>query len=143
MRCTSFSHLLIWLLVALLSGTVGCGSGGPYDYVPVSGTVTYADGTKIPLASMRLLFLPLDAPEVAGAHPRRAMANVTADGVFDCVTSYKYGDGLIPGKHKVVIEASSVQNGQPVLPIACLSMTTTPLVVDTADVPLVIKVPKP
>ncbi|MEX2091118.1 MAG: hypothetical protein WD971_00500 [Pirellulales bacterium] len=134
---------MIWLLVVLLSGSVGCGGGGPFDYVPISGTVTYEDGTNIPLSSMRLLFSPLDAPEVAGAHPRRAMANVSADGAFDCVTSYKYGDGLIPGSHKVVIEAAAALNGRPLIPAACASEVTTPLVIDTADAPLHIKVPKP
>lgn len=131
------------LLVVLICGSIGCGSAGPYDYVEVSGNVTYDDGSKIPLSSMRLMFVPLEAPEVAGAHPRRAMANVDADGRFDCATSYKYGDGLIPGRHKVVIEAPAAVGGKLVIPTACLSETTTTLEIDTENLPLAIKVPRP
>lgn len=131
------------LLLATACACVGCGGAGPYDYVKASGQVTYEDGSKIPLGSMRLIFVPLDAPDVAGAHPRRAMANVDAEGGFERVTSYKYGDGLIPGRHKVVIEAPAAVNGKPVIPKSCLSEVTTTLEVDTAELPLAIKVPKP
>jgi hypothetical protein len=131
------------LLVVTICGSVGCGSAGPYDYVTVSGSVTYEDGGKVPLSGMRLMFVPLDAPEVAGAHPRRAMANVDAEGGFDCATSYKYGDGLIPGRHKVVIEAPAAVNGKPVIPASSQSEATTTIEIDTADLPLSIKVPKP
>lgn len=132
---------LAWL--ALLSASGGCGSGGPYDYVPVSGTVTYEDGSKVPLAGARLLFFPQDAPEAGSAVPRQAMANLDAEGAFDCATSYKYGDGLIPGKHKVVIQANPLVDGKLIFPKACNNESETPLVIDTADTPLAIKVPKP
>lgn len=131
------------LLLVLTIGVIGCGGSGPFEYIPVAGTVTYDDGSKIPLSSMRLIFIPLDAPDVAGAHPRRAMANVNGEGAFDCATSYKYGDGLIPGKHKVVIEAAAAKDGVPMIPTSCLSETTTTLVVDTSEVPLMIEVPRP
>jgi hypothetical protein len=119
----------------------GCGSSGPYDYVPVNGIVTYEDGSPI-AGECRLLFIALDAPTVAGAVPRAAQANVDSSGRFDCVTSYKYGDGLIPGRHKVVIESSGVRNGRQVFPASCLSADTTPLMVDTENLPLEIKVPR-
>ena len=44
------------------------------------------------------------------------MANVDSNGEFDCVTSYKYGDGLVPGTHKVVIQAANERDGKPVVP---------------------------
>jgi hypothetical protein len=127
-------------LAAVLSG---CGSSGPYDYVPVSGTITYEDGSPIPLGGARLLFFPQEMPEAGAAVPRQAMANLDANGAFDCATSYKYGDGLIPGKHKVVIQGNSMVDGKQIFPKAFNSESETPLVIDTADTPLVIKVPKP
>ena len=131
-------------LTAILLATLsGCGSNGPFKYVPVSGKVTYEDGTPIPVGGMRIIFVALDTPAVDGAHPRPAMAHVDASGQFSAATSYKYGDGLIPGRHKVVLQAPAESEGQPVIPKSCLSEVTTPLVVDTADRPLEIKVPKP
>ena len=41
-------------LIALLAG---CGGGEPFAYVPVSGKVTYDDGSKIP-RNIELRFLP-------------------------------------------------------------------------------------
>jgi hypothetical protein len=118
---------------------IGCGSGSPFKYVKASGKITYEDGS--PLKNVRLLFDSQDAPSVEGAHPRPAVANVNDQGEFDCVTSYKYGDGLIPGKHKVAIDAGGPDN--PSVAKEYQSMATTPLIVDTATLPLEIKVPKP
>jgi hypothetical protein len=92
---------------------------------------------------VRLHFDAQDAPVVENAHPRPAVANVNEKGEFDCVTSYKYGDGLIPGKHKVAIEQALDRDGKLLVPKEYTSIATTPLVVDTNDSPLEIKVPKP
>ncbi len=143
MRKNGLLRLSAMVWFAALAWCAGCGSTGPYEYVPVHGTVTYEDGTRIPLGGMRLLFLAQDAPEVAGAHPRQAMANVNDQGEFECATTYKYGDGLIPGKHKVVIQAEAEKDGRKILPKSCLGPATTTIVVDTTDLPLEVKVPKP
>lgn len=120
----------------------GCGSGSPFDYVPVSGRVTYEDGTTIP-GGFRLVFVAQDAAPVGTAHPRPAMASVGSDGKFSEVTSYKFGDGLIPGKHKVVIQSVSEQGERPLVPKEYTSEQTTPLEVDTSDAPFEIRIPKP
>jgi hypothetical protein len=125
--------------VFIACACLGCGSGSPFKYVKASGKITYEDGT--PLKNVRLLFDAQDAPTVEGARPRPAVANVNDQGEFDCVTSYKYGDGLIPGKHKVAIDAGSPNNSA--VSKECQSLATTPLLVDTATLPLDIKVPKP
>lgn len=130
---------LIWL--ACLTAA-GCGSSGPFDYTPVSGTIAYDDGTALP-GSFKLIFYAQDVAPVGNATPRPARANVNDRGVFDCVTSHKYGDGLIPGKHKVVIQIATERDGKPVLAREYTSSESTPLVIDTADAPLAIKVPKP
>ena len=129
-------------LLFACSVAIGCGSSSPFDYVKVSGKITYDDGTAIP-GSLRLKFVAEDAPTVEGAVPRPAFANVNDRGEFDCVTSYKYGDGLIPGRHKVAVEAGGKPDAKPRVPKEYLTIATTPLEVDTADAPFDIKVPKP
>jgi hypothetical protein len=129
------------LAVVVSLSCLGCGSGSPFKYVKASGKISYEDGS--PLPNVRLLFDAQDAPAVEGAHPRPAVANVNGQGEFECVTSYKYGDGLIPGKHKVAIDAGGNIVGKAPVPKEYLSMATTPLMVDTTNLPLEIKVPKP
>jgi hypothetical protein len=132
---------LLFVIAVLLCS--GCGSGSPFDYVEVSGTLTYDDGTPIPAPSIRLQFAAQDAPAVEGAHPRPAVANVDDKGMFECATSYKYGDGLIPGQHKVAVQQATGPGGRLLVPKEYTSIATTPLMVNTEDAPLEIKVPKP
>jgi len=132
-----------WILLIAVLTQAGCGSSGPFDYTAVNGKVTYEDGSAIPGGGFRLVFIAIDAAPVGLAHPRPAMANVDANGQFDCVTSYKYCDGLIPGKHKVVIQSATEQETRPIVPKEYTSELTTPLIIDTNDSPLHIKVPKP
>jgi hypothetical protein len=120
----------------------GCGSGSPFKYVVASGTVKYEDGSTI-AGGCRLVFNAVDAAPVGNAYPRPGMATVNSDGTFSEVTSYKFGDGLVPGKHKVVVQAANERDGAPVVPKEYTSAETTPLVVDTANLPFEIKVPKP
>jgi hypothetical protein len=122
---------------------IGCGPGGPFEYEKVSGKITYDDGSPIPGGGLRLRFIAQDAPQVENAFPRPAFADVDAQGEFASVTSYKPDDGLIPGKHKVAIEKEGSPDARPPVPKEFLSITTTPLVIDTADSPFHIKVPKP
>jgi hypothetical protein len=97
---------------------------------------------------MKLIFEPQVPPLDAKTYPRKGIADVNADGTFDKVTTFKYGDGLIPGKQKVTVLASegSVRGTDVVskkVPTEYASGTTTPLMVDTADLPLHIKIRKP
>ena len=88
-------------------------------------------------------FAAIDAPKVDNAVPRPAFARVDNSGEFASVTSYKPDDGLIPGKHKVAIEVGGGPGAAIPVPKEYQSISTTPLIVDTADSPLDIKVPKP
>ncbi|MEM8947306.1 MAG: hypothetical protein AAGD11_19185 [Planctomycetota bacterium] len=134
------------LAVATLCVLVGCGDSGPFDYVPVTGKLSYEDGSLISDAqSVRLGFVAMDRSGEQSQRPRPAKAPINlADGSFDHATSYKYGDGLVPGKHRVVIVARD-KNGRPakITKREYTSAETSPLVVDTADAPFDIKIPKP
>ncbi len=128
-------RVLALLFVAASFVVVGCNSGSPFDYVPVEGKVVYEDGS--PVTGGQLQFTSL-APAQGTAHPRPAVAPIGNDGTFKDVTSHKYGDGLVPGKHKV----SFIFAGG-LVPPEYQSAATTPLEIDTADSPLTITVPRP
>ena len=127
----------------LLVFCLGCGPGGPFKYVAVQGVLSYEDGVPVPVGGIQLKFIAQDAPLVEGASPRPAIAHLNAQGQFDCATSYKYGDGLVPGKHKVAILNAVDKNGKPLVPADYTSTSRTPLVIDTSTLPLEIKVPRP
>jgi hypothetical protein len=136
-----FGYFAICWLVFL---STGCGgSGSPYDYVPVSGKVTYEDGTPLPIGGFVIKFFALDAPQVAGASPRLGQADVGADGSFSSVTSYKPADGIIPGKHRVSFLYANNKAGKSLVPMEYTIPKESPLIVDTASLPLEVKVPKP
>ena len=126
-------------LILLLSGCGGTGS--PFDYVKVSGKLTYDDGTPIPAQGIKLIF-DSQAPPVGDAHPRPGSVMVDASGEFKDVTSYKYADGLVPGEHKVSILYATDAKGKLLVPPEYTKGSTTPLVVDTANSPFEIKIPR-
>jgi hypothetical protein len=130
-------------LLMLFAAAAGCGSSGPFSYTPVDGRVTYEDGSPIPAKGLMLQFQSLDAKPVGNMHPRPATAGVDENGVFASATSLKYADGLIPGKHKVAIYYATDAKGNLLVPAEYTHLGTTPLVADTATLPLDIKVPKP
>ena len=125
--------------VVLLGGIVGCGGSDPYEAVPVSGKVTFDDGSRIPVGRMTLTFTSQTEAVDNKTHPRPAQAEINVtDGTFSAVTTLKAGDGLIPGKHKV--EGFTYDgNGNPV-PMAILP---TEIEVSDGSVVFEFKVPKP
>jgi hypothetical protein len=129
--------------LGLALSCVGCGDGNPFDYVPVSGRLTYEDGTPIPANGIRLGFAVQGVSPKNGAYPLPAEAVVGPDGRFASCTSYKPGDGLMPGKHKVAIYYATDAKGKLLIPKPYSHAATTPLVIDAADAPLEIKVPRP
>jgi hypothetical protein len=120
---------------------IGCsGSSSPFDYVPVEGKVVFEDGS--PLTTGKVVFRPL-APPQGTAYPRAGGTDLNSDGTFDIVTTQKYGDGLVAGKHKVAFMYATDADGNSLVAKEYLDMATTPVEVDTADSPLVITVAKP
>jgi hypothetical protein len=130
-----------FLCILVFATFVGCGSNEPFDYVKVQGTVTYDDGTPLPIRHFQLRFAS-EAPPKGNAFPRPAQTDVS-DGKFDTVTSHKFGDGLVPGKHKVIFAYATDAKGKLVVPPEYTEGSTTQIEIDTADSPLVIRVPKP
>lgn len=123
--------------------TAGCGSGSPFHYVKVHGTVLYEDGTAIPFTGETRLVFESQAPPINETiHPRPAIAYLATDGSFQTVTSHKYGDGLVRGEHKVILGATDAE-GNVLIPAEYGDISTTPLLVSTNDSPLLIKIRKP
>jgi hypothetical protein len=123
----------------------GCNSENPFDQVQVKGTVTYEDGTPIPGEYVELEFLPQAAPKDARTYPRPGRAAVdTSTGKFDTVTSYKYGDGIVAGQHKVLVHSlDSGRRPTGAVPKEYSDAATTPLTVDTAESPFRLTIRKP
>lgn len=143
MKISRLNEFLAVSAFALL--LAGCGgTGSPFPSVPVSGKVTYEDGSLIPVQGMKIYFHCLEPPK-NGMHPRPATVGVGADGMFKDVTTYKYADGLVLGKHKVTL--FWLENGKVKTKIAkqYADPSKTPLVVEVTDWGqfLDIKVPKP
>ena len=133
--------------VALLIVTlVGCsGTSTPWSPVKVSGKITYDDGSIIPAKSIKLEFRPQAPPINSKEVPRVGVANVNvADGTFDAATTYKAYDGVIPGKCRVVVQATDgPREVSKKVPKEYTAEATTPIEVDTANTPFEIKIKKP
>ncbi|MCA9187407.1 MAG: hypothetical protein R3E01_19000 [Pirellulaceae bacterium] len=129
------------IALLVLSVTIaGCGDGNPFRQVPVTGKITYDDGSLIPAKSIRIEFQSLTPPK-DGKSPRPASALVNVqDGTFAEVTTYKYNDGLVVGEHQVSILVAGKPN---LIPPEYAEINTSPLTIDTGDVPLHIKIPRP
>lgn len=138
-----------WISAVVLCGTAlaGCGGGAPFDIIPVTGKVTYEDGSPIPADRVRVVFTPMVEATPAGQSPRPGEAEVNeADGTFESVTTWKYNDGLIPGKHKVqVISLDDQEMETDAVPEAYRRFETTPLEIEVSNQnrKIELQVPKP
>lgn len=129
-----------WLLLLLL----GCDGSDPFEHVPVSGKVTYEDGTPIPVADLVLTFYPQTAALNAKTHPRPGTALVDrASGAFAAATTHEPNDGLIRGKHKVTLTSPAGPIPPSTVPPEYGDLTRTPLEVDTEQRPLTLSVRRP
>ena len=126
--------LLAVAMVASLVHLAGCGNQNAYKTVRVKGKVVFDDGT--PVQGVQLMFVPLAPPVDPKTHARTAIAEIADDGTIVQATTYEHADGIIKGKHKVLIR------GGDAIPEKYRSKKTTPLEVDTSDVPFDLKVEK-
>jgi hypothetical protein len=91
------SQIILGILLVALSG---CGS----NKYPVTGKVTFKDGT--PLPGGLIVFSPVDRTNHTGAR-----AYIESDGTFTLSTDSE-GDGSLLGKFKVMIRPPSQGKGE-------------------------------
>ncbi len=119
-------------------------NGGPFSYVNVHGKVTYEDGSLIPVTYLELLFIP-QAAAVGKKYPRTGVVLVNVKtGEFSNSTSHTPFDGLVRGKHKVIVTGQNhVPLPKDIIPAKYADVTNTPLEIDTDQGVLTIKVRMP
>ena len=144
-RRTTTVRCALGLWVAATASVLGCSGGNPYDMVEVAGSVKYEDGSLIPADSIMVKFSPQAAPLDPKTHPRPAIASVdVSDGTFAFATTHKHADGIVAGKHKVLVIAYGKNGtGTNVVPKAYEHPATTPVELDAGESPFEIKVQKP
>jgi len=123
----------ILLCGLMLAGVSGCGDSAPFDIIPVTGKVTYEDGSLISAPRVVVMFTPQIDPIDEKTYPKQGSAEVTVkDGTFSDMTTWKYGDGAIVGPHKVTVESyDEMESPTNHVPQIYRSPDTTPL---TAEV---------
>lgn len=99
-------RLPAWAMAALVVGgpLAGCGTTGLPGTVPIRGKVIY---NSQPLSQGEVRYVPVD-PKVG----RQARGRLDKDGNFE-MTTLKAGDGVLPGRYKVVIIALAPHPGEP------------------------------
>ena len=124
------------LIVCLAVAISGCGGGGPFDIVPVSGKVTYRDGSLLKADQVVVRFVPQDVEAAGKDAPAAAKGDVNLeDGTFAGLTTRKHNDGAIVGRHKVLVQAFKTGPagvGEPIgaVPARYAKAETTPLEVE-------------
>jgi hypothetical protein len=94
------SLLTIWIF-GLLPIFAGCGPSTPATY-PVYGKVVFPDGS--PLKGGEIEF----EPKSADTEKINARAPIQLNGTFS-LTTFKLGDGALPGPHRVLVRAPRAQ----------------------------------
>ena len=104
MRASSAS-IVPFALVAAACWGCGGESDGPHIgvTVPIKGKITYKGQ---PLTQGGIRFEPEDAG-------REAYGDIKSDGTFE-LTTFKAGDGAVPGVHRVAVDASARAGKVPV-----------------------------
>ena len=124
---------------ALLLSIGGCGYHEPFKYVKVQGKVTYEDGTVIPAQRLTVRFVSMTPASDPKMTPRPGDGVLDPKtGEFTRVTSHSAGDGILRGKHKVLI-----LGGGDLVPAKYVRVETTPLEVDAKDSPFNFTIEKP
>lgn len=137
-----FGICYLGMLLGVLA-CVGCDDGQPFDYVSISGRITYEDGETLPVdGTLRLTFYS-DAPPVDERfYPRPGTAFPDENGDFSEAMTMRPGDGLIPGTHHVTVGYMG-RSTEGILPEEYTLKKKTPLVVGTSQQPFDIKIPRP
>jgi len=74
------------------------------DMAPVSGKLTYDNGSPVPGEHIQIVFIPLVPEGQTSNRNRPSIADVKAeDGTFAFTSTYEEGDGATVGMHRVMI----------------------------------------
>lgn len=136
-------------LGCVLGPMLGCGDGRPYRVTPVRGSIAYEDGSLIPAEGITLRFESQEPPVNPKEHPRPGLVEVdVSSGEFGAPTTYDYQDGVVRGRHKVLVQVTGAQpgaptSGQALIPKGYGSAASTPLEVSSGDSPFEFRIPKP
>jgi hypothetical protein len=100
---------------------MGCGKGP--EYVPVTGTVKYSDGTVPKGDAPAITFQPVEA----GPGKKGASGTIAEGGTFSLQT-VKPGDGAQPGDYKVTVHVmQGYPRGKQMVAAIYTKPDTTPL----------------
>ncbi len=115
-------RIACWLLPALLMAA-GCAKS-EVELVPAAGTVKFSDGT-VPQGEVAIVnFEPVGSRK--NVRSKGASADIQPDGSFQLKT-VEPGDGVIPGKYKVIVVVHKTYLGQELLvPQEYTQAQTTP-----------------
>ena len=140
---------VLWLLLIVVLRTVR--EPLREKIAPPASAPLPASNPPTPLSTLlavKVQLMILTVPPSLKMAPPKAKADVhNADGSIpaDEITSHVFGDGLLPGKHKVQIIPFD-DHDQPLpglVPQEYRDAKTTPVEIDTASGELIIKVKKP
>ncbi|MGO9115014.1 MAG: hypothetical protein ACLP9L_37865 [Thermoguttaceae bacterium] len=121
---------------------VAAGGCGP-SCVPVSGKVTYEDGSLIPADRIMVVFLHAASADKKARRDGETLVDVKT-GTFNSVTTLVPKDGIIRGEHKVLIVCYREGRVAPdLLDKVYADPEKTPLTADSSKSPFEFKLPRP
>jgi len=93
-----------WGVVLVILG--GCGGSEPFALLPLTGKITYDDGSLIPGDRVVVCFVPVERQSrgkdvFSGSQGELDMKS----GQIVGVTTHKYADGTMAGRYKVTVAA--------------------------------------
>jgi hypothetical protein len=119
------AHRPITLTSILLSLALcwGCGTAvdAPTETIAIKGKITYKGQ---PVTQGVVTFEPRDSG-------RAATGTVQADGTF-VLTTYKEGDGVVVGRHKVSVSGTGTKSNREFMPVKYTSPNTSGLEADVS-----------
>ncbi len=95
------ARLIYVLSLSLAMAAGGCGSDGPTT-IPVRGEVVYKGAPLKDVPQGLVHYLP------KGSEGRQASGRLQPDGSF-VLTTFKSGDGVVPGEYDIVVSAYSAK----------------------------------
>jgi hypothetical protein len=116
--------MAVALAVAWLAWNGGCGRE-PFSTVSVRGKVTFRDGSLIKADRIVITFVPQDGTAGGKTATPGARGEVQADGTFADLTTHKPTDGVVLGRHKVVVQPLKKGPGGMDMPVKAVPVRYT------------------